>query len=159
MYCAGEAGMPQCHCGMVSHYLGAENRRAGLLCYAIAADCITEGKGDVRRMKCSHIKNAASLFPLTCGCVWQVFSMSQNRFLQRQMTCLIISLCVHLCIGIFSLFKDQFGQRVILVQRREVPLCVFKHFKSHSLGFCITVKKLFFVAGTGSPYVRGKFRA
>lgn len=106
MYCAGEAGMPQCHCGMVSHYLGAENRRAGLLCYAIAADCITEGKGDVRRMKCSHIKNAASLFPLTCGCVWQVFSMSYNRFLQRQLTCLIISLCVHLCIGIFSLFKD-----------------------------------------------------
>lgn len=83
MYCAGEAGMPQCHCGMVSHYLGAENRRAGLLCYAIAADCITEGKGDVRRMKCSHIKNAASLFPLTCGCVWQVFPMSYNRFFAK----------------------------------------------------------------------------
>lgn len=52
---------------MVSHYV--EPKIVGVdSYYAITVDCITEGKGDVKWMKCSHTKNVASVFPLTCEC-------------------------------------------------------------------------------------------
>lgn len=66
MYYAGLTGMPL-KIAIVAWFpplFGAENSWGGLLYYAITVDCITEGKGDVRWMKCSHTKNVASLFPI-----------------------------------------------------------------------------------------------
>lgn len=75
---AGVTGMPLeveiCHCGMVSHYLELKIGGAGLLCYAITADCIAEGKGDVRRMKCSHTQECCQpLSPHMWMCVVSFF--------------------------------------------------------------------------------------
>lgn len=76
-----------------------------------------EGKGDVRRMKCSHTKNVASLFPLTCvdvcgelpHVVKQDFAKEDELF-----TCLgwcICYSCASLYKQLLPLFKDWFGQK------------------------------------------------
>lgn len=77
--CSGNRNATKnCHSGMVSQYLVLKIVGVDSPHYAITVDCIMEGKGDVRWMKCSHTKNFASLFPFTCVYAWYVSPCSQT---------------------------------------------------------------------------------